>query len=123
MNQKQLILDGITYNLVPVEQTKPAAPLHVSLEVMTWQESMDHAKDMSMRLLRSEELHVLARDGRLPIKEGFAWSSSSVSDGIYYAWFVYLNGGYTGTSDKTNTLRAVCVPLDFDLAEYLKEQA
>jgi hypothetical protein len=123
MKQKQITIDGITYNLVPVEETKPALPFHISPKDMTWQESIDYAKDMSMRLLRSEELHVLARDGHLPIKENWAWSSSSVSNFTSDAWFVYLGNGGMESIDKTNTLRAVCVPLDFSLADYLKEQA
>ena len=120
---KQLTLDGVTYNLVPVEQPKPASPFYISREEMDWSDAMDEAEEKKMRLLRSEELHVLARDGHLSVKEGWAWTSSLVSGFTSYAWGVDLFDGFTGINVKTGTNRAVCVPKDFDLAVYLREKA
>jgi hypothetical protein len=118
---KQITLDGVTYNLVPVEQPKPASPFYISREEMDWSDAMDEAEEKKMRLLRSEELHVLARDGHLPLKKGWVWSSSLVSNDPSNAWYVYLDYGNTDYDAKTGTYRAVCVPKDFDLAVYLRE--
>jgi hypothetical protein len=123
MKQKQITIDGITYNHTPVKEPKPASPFHISDANMTWQKAMDHATSKKMRLLESHELHKLIVDKKLSFKAGTAWSSSSVYDFPSYAWYVHLFDGYTYYGDKTNTHRAFCAPLDFSLAEYLKEQA
>lgn len=118
---KQITIDGVTYNLTPVEQ--PKSPFYIAPEKMDWSDAMDEAEEKGMRLLRSEELHVLARDGHLPVKDGWAWTSSLVSGVTSYAWHVHLFNGNTNYYVKTSTLRAVCVPKDFDLATFLKEEA
>ena len=116
---KQLTLDGVTYNLVPVDQSKPASPFYIAREEMDWSDAMDEAEEKGMRLLRSEELHVLARDGHLPVGTGWAWTSSLEPNSTSFAWHVNLSYGTTYFVDKTNTFRVVCVPKDFDLAAYL----
>jgi hypothetical protein len=118
---KQIILDGVTYNLMPVDK-KPASSFHVSAKEMSWAQAKVYADNLGLRLLQSEELHVLVRDGHLPVKEGWAWSSSSVSDYTSLAWYVYLGNGLTYTFDKANTNRAVCVPVDFSLEKFLAEK-
>ena len=118
---KQITLDDVAYNLVLVGQPKPASPFYIAREEMDWSDAMDEAEEKNMRLLRSEELHVLARDGHLPIKEGWAWTSSSVSNISSYAWYVNLDDGLALDGGKTFTYKAVCVPKDFDLAVYLRE--
>lgn len=118
---KQITLDGITYNLTPVT-AKPVSPFHISENGMSWAHAMGYADDLGMRLLRSEELHVLARDGHLPVKTGWSWSNSSVSNYTSNAWHVNLYNGDTYADDETNTNRAVCVPVDFSLEKFLAEK-
>ena len=115
---KQIIIDGVTYNLVPVDE-EGYEVFRTTEMIMTWDDALAYAKLRGMRLLRSEELHVLARDGHLPVKDGWAWSSSSVSDCTSFAWLVDLGSGYTDNYDKSDTGRVVCVAKDFDLATYL----
>ena len=115
---KQITLDGVTYNLTPAEKTR-ASPFHVSDTEMTWAQAMGYADKLGIRLLRSEELHVLARDGHLPVNKGWAWSSSSVSNNTSYAWYVYLGNGLTDYGGKNVTYRAVCVAVDFSLGKFL----
>jgi hypothetical protein len=119
---KQLTIDGIIYNLVPAEEPKTASPFHIPDEQMQWSDAMTFAEEKGMRLLRSEELHVLVRDGHLPVKTGWAWASSSVSNLTSYAWLVSLGIGNTTNYDKTSAYRVVCVPKDFDLAAYLERK-
>ena len=116
------IIDGITYNLVPVEESK-SETFHVAKKGMTWESAMHYAEVKNMRLLRSDELHALVRDALLPFMKGVAWSSSSVSDDTSRAWGVYLGNGYTDYGTKSNTYRVVCVAKDFDLATFLKEKS
>ena len=119
---KQLTLDGVTYNLVPVEQPKPASPFYIAPVQMAWSDAMNEAEEKGMRLLRSEELHVLARDGHLSVKEGDAWTSTCDWH-PWAAWLADLSDGYVSVLAKSFQNKVVCVPKDFDLAAYLTEKA
>jgi hypothetical protein len=76
---------------------------------MTWQEAMDYAESIGMRLPTKLELQAIAESTDKFNYLGCVWSSSSISDVPQGAWYVYLSYGYTFNVDKTDNYRVLCV--------------
>ena len=83
--------------------------IHVADKKMTWQEAMDYAESIGMRLLTKFELQVIAESTDEFNHMGYTWSASTLSNNTSYAWNVYLYGGFTNTNNKTGSLSVLCV--------------
>jgi len=83
--------------------------IHAADREMDWQEAMDYAKSIEMRLPTKLELQVIAASTDEFNDLGWTWSSSTRSDSTGYAWFVYLVNGFTTNDCKTDPGSVLCV--------------
>jgi hypothetical protein len=117
---KTITLDGVDYNLTPIEkQSKPIIlEQHLKFEVYpedlgqhNWEDAKKVCEDLGngWRLPTREELHVmwLNRESVGCFPAAYYWSSSESYD--YYAWGQYFDNGYQNGTIKNNTnyVRAV----------------
>ena len=83
--------------------------IHSQDKQMTWQEAMDYAASIGMRLPTKFELQAIAESTDEFNDLGWAWSSSTTSNVTTYAWNVNLNFGFTYNTNKTTTRSVLCV--------------
>ena len=83
--------------------------IHVADKRMQWQEAMDYAESIGMRLPTKIELQIIAESTDEFNLLGHTWSASTVSDSPANAWYVYLNYGYTYYTNKTYSRSVLCV--------------
>lgn len=87
-----------------------------SSDYMTWDDSMQYAKDLDLggftdwRLPTMEELRGIYRAKQaLGIADDEEWYWSGSEAGATYAWLVYFSSGYVHGSSKSFTLYVRCV--------------
>jgi hypothetical protein len=117
---KTITLDGVEYNLTPIEkQSKPIIlEQHLKFEVYpkdlgehNWEDAKKLCKDLGdeWRLPTREELHLMwvNRESIGGFAAAFYWSSSE--DDTNYAWGQYFDVGSQGYGLKANAgyVRAV----------------
>ena len=85
--------------------------IHVADKKMTWQEAMDYAESIGMRLLTKFELQVIAESTDEFNHMGYTWSASTLSNFTSFAWNVNLTNGDTTNNDKTSSRSVLCVSL------------
>ena len=83
--------------------------IHVADKEMTWQEAMDYAESIGMRLPTKFELQAIAESTNEFNHMGYTWSASTLSNLTSDAWFVNLYYGYTYYNFKTRSLSVLCV--------------
>ena len=83
--------------------------IHVADKKMTWQEAMDYAESIGMRLLTKFELQVIAESTDEFNHMGYTWSASTLSNLTSNAWTVYLYDGSTNYYTKTLSISVLCV--------------
>ena len=84
--------------------------IHSQDKQMPWQDAMDYAASIGMRLPTKFELQAIAESTDEFNDLGWAWSSSTYSYDSTYAWYVYLDYGSTDISYvKTYTRSVLCV--------------
>ena len=83
--------------------------IHSQDKQMTWQEAMDYAASIGMRLPTKFELQAIAESTDEFNDLGWAWSSSTLSNPTTVAWIVYLLNGFTTNTTKTTTRSVLCV--------------
>lgn len=83
--------------------------IHVADREMTWQEAIDYAESIGMRLPTKFELQTIAESTDEFNDLGWTWSASTLSDVTTYAWYVYLLIGNTYIDNKTNSRSVLCV--------------
>ena len=83
--------------------------VHVADRAMTWQEAMDYAKSIGMRLPNKFELQVIAESTDEFNDLNWTWSSSTLSSRATGAWLVYLYDGTTNDYYKTTAESVLCV--------------
>jgi hypothetical protein len=83
--------------------------IHVADKEMTWQEAMDYAESIGMRLPTKFELQAIAESTDEFNDLCWCWSSSSPSNLTTYAWFVFLYFGTTSTTTKTTSGSVLCL--------------
>ena len=83
--------------------------IYVTDKEMTWQEAMDYAESIDMRLPTKFELQAIAESTDEFNHLGWFWSSSSHSVTNTGAWAVYLNHGDMFSNIKSNSLSVICV--------------
>ena len=96
----------IEINLVEIPKT---FKIHVADKEMNWQEAMDYAESINMRLPTKLELQVIAASTDEFNHLGWCWSSSSLSYFTTNAWIVYLNVGTTYNFGKTFSVSVLCL--------------
>jgi hypothetical protein len=77
--------------------------IHVAENKMSWQEAMDYAESIGMRLPSLIELQVIGESTEEFNKIGWVWSASTRFYSSMIAWYVYINGGLTTTTGKSNS--------------------
>jgi hypothetical protein len=82
--------------------------IHVAENQMSWQEAMDYAESIGMRLPSLIELQTIAASTDEYDDIGWVWSASAQSN-YAYAWNVYLNDGCTSNTNTTNSESVLCV--------------
>lgn len=83
--------------------------IHVAEKEMTWQEAMDYAESIGMRLPTKFELQAIAESTDKFNNLGWCWSSSTQSNGTTNAWSVFLTSGNTNNNNKTIGRSVLCV--------------
>jgi len=83
--------------------------IHAAGREMDWQEAMDYAKSIEMRLPTKLELQVIAASTDEFNDLGWTWSSSTLSYLTGDAWYVGLIYGYSTNSSKTLPRSVLCV--------------
>jgi hypothetical protein len=83
--------------------------IHVAENKMTWQDAMDYAESIGMRLPSLIELQTIAASTDDYDYLGWIWSASTRSSNTTDAWYVYLDNGDTYYNNKTFSLSVLCV--------------
>jgi hypothetical protein len=83
--------------------------IHVANKQMTWQEAMDYAASIGMRLPTKFELQAIAASTEEFNDLDWTWSASTRSDLTTSAWSVNLGDGNTDNNDKTDSRSVLCV--------------
>jgi hypothetical protein len=83
--------------------------IHNPDKEMTWQEAMDYAESIGMRLPTKFELQVIAESTDEYDDLGWIWSASTRLLTTTFAWTVYLYGGGTYSNLKTYSRSVLCV--------------
>lgn len=118
---KEIIIDNVLYNLVPVEASKkveynrfddiafPPMDYHIADKDMTWQDAVKYAESLGegWRLPTLHELQ--AYSPQLAAMNQGVWSGSTASDITNSAWVVSPANGGTGNGSKNYTFSVVCV--------------
>ena len=83
--------------------------IHVADKEMNWQEAVDYAESIGMRLPTKFELQVIAESTDEFSHLEWCWSSSSQSNTTTNAWNVNLDNGNTNYNLKTNSNSVLCL--------------
>ena len=104
--KKTINIDGVEYNLTPVEKKVIIEKtfhfeLHSETKKLNWYEAVDYCKSLGdgWRLPTILELHLI-HDAKV-IKEDIYWSSSEYTN--TNAWYFYFYFGSASYSNKSNT--------------------
>jgi hypothetical protein len=111
---KTITIDGVEYNLTPIEKTEPIIlEQHLKFEVHpedlgehNWEDAKKVCEELGdgWRLPTREELHLmwLNRESIGCFAAAYYWSSSEGNTN--FAWYQYFYNGYQGYFSKNYTL-------------------
>jgi hypothetical protein len=94
---------------IKLKEVPDTLKIHVAENKMSWQEAMDYAESVGMRIPSLIELQTIAASTDEFDYLGWVWSTSTRPYGTTLAWYVYLNGGDTLTINKTYSKSVLCV--------------
>jgi hypothetical protein len=83
--------------------------IHCTKKQMTWQQAMDYAASLGMRLATKFELQAISEVTDEFNDLDYTWSSSTPSNRTTIAWVVNLGSGSMYSYDKTNSTSVLCV--------------
>ena len=103
---RKLELEVTEINLVDVPKSMK---IHIADRKMNWQEAMNYAASIGMRLPTKFELQAIAESTDEFNHLGWTWSSSTPSSIMTNAWYVGLIYGYPFSYGKTDSISVLCV--------------
>lgn len=83
--------------------------VHVALRKMNWQEAMDYAESIGMRLPTKLELQIIISSTVWFNYSGRAWSASTTDYSTRHVWAAHLSDGMVGPLTKTGIASVICV--------------
>jgi hypothetical protein len=83
--------------------------IHCTKKQMTWQQAMEYAASIGMRLPTKFELQAIAESTDRFNHLGCTWSASTLSYDTTGAWIVYLGSGGTDYGTKDSNGSVLCV--------------